>query len=158
MKIELCVLGQISEKRIEVLIDQKNEIVPKYLCNPSDAPSKFMMIQYNAAAAVSENATLSIPANAFSVPTASGLEDINSMAPINARQASEILENVKFIISGEFVCAAKALEFVKDKGTLSKSTKKILIKLGSISDVNKSLALAQKLISNRCFCLEKNQE
>jgi histidine ammonia-lyase len=72
-----------------------------------------MIVQYTAASLVSENKVLSHPASVDSIPTSANQEDHNSMGSIGARKGFEVINNVKKIISIEFLCAAQGIDFLR---------------------------------------------
>jgi histidine ammonia-lyase len=69
-----------------------------------------MLLQYTAAALVSENKVLAHPATVDSIPTSANQEDHVSMGPIAGRHARRVLENVSQVLAIELICAAQALE------------------------------------------------
>jgi histidine ammonia-lyase len=75
-----------------------------------------MLLQYTAAALVSENKVLVHPASADSIPTSANQEDHVSMGSIAARQAREILRNVEHVLALEALCASQGLDFRIAKG------------------------------------------
>lgn len=70
-----------------------------------------MVTQYTSAALVSENKTLCFPASVDSIPTGAGQEDHVSMAPISARKALKIINNLEKILAIELLCACQAFDF-----------------------------------------------
>jgi histidine ammonia-lyase len=75
-----------------------------------------MLLQYVAAALVSENKGLAHPASVDSIPTSANQEDHVSMGPIAARQARSIVHNVEQVIALELLCAAQGLDFRRATG------------------------------------------
>lgn len=111
--IAISELGNISERRIYRLTDGSLSGLPRFLIKKGGINSGLMISQYTAASLVSENKVLSHPASVDSIPTSANQEDHNSMGSISARKCSDIVNNVKNIISIEFLCASQALEFHK---------------------------------------------
>jgi len=72
-----------------------------------------MIVQYTAAALVSENKGLCFPASADSIPTSLGQEDHVSMGSISARKLNQVIDNVEKILAVELVSAAQAFDFRK---------------------------------------------
>jgi histidine ammonia-lyase len=103
-------LGNISDRRIFLLLEGKWGL-PSNLIEKAGLNSGFMMTQYTSAALVSENKSLCFPASADSIPTGGGQEDHVSMAPISARKAFKILNNLEKILAIELLCAAQAFDF-----------------------------------------------
>ncbi|MBI4232340.1 aromatic amino acid lyase, partial [Candidatus Peregrinibacteria bacterium] len=109
-KIALSELGNISERRTEKLLNTTHSKLPLFLVENSGLNSGMMIIQYTAAALVSENKVLAHPASVDSIPTSAEKEDHVSMGTIAARQAREILENVEHIIAIELLCGAQGID------------------------------------------------
>ncbi len=113
MAIALSELANISERRIDRLVNGSSEKLPKFLTSNGGLNSGYMMLQYTAASLVSENKILSHPASVDSIPTSANKEDINSMGSISARKCYQILQNVQTVIALELLAAAQALEYLK---------------------------------------------
>jgi histidine ammonia-lyase len=111
MKIAVAELGNISERRIFKLTSQfLNYGLPSMLsCDPG-LQSGVMIMQYTAAALVSENKVLAHPASVDSIPTSEDVEDHVSMGTIAARQFRSILENVRTILAIEYIASCQALD------------------------------------------------
>ena len=84
-------LANISERRIERLVNPQLSGLPAFLVNDSGLNSGFMIAQYTAAALVSENKVLSHPACVDSIPTSANKEDHVSMGTISARKCRSII-------------------------------------------------------------------
>ncbi len=110
--IAVAELANISERRTFRLVDPKlNEGLPAFLIQGSGLNSGYMIIQYTAAALVSENKVLAHPASVDSIPTCANQEDHVSMGTIAARKAVQILDNAQHVLAIEALCAAQALDF-----------------------------------------------
>ena len=125
LSIVLCEVGSIAERRIFRLSDKHlNSGLPSFLIANSGLESGLMLAQYTAAALVSENKSLAHPASVDSIPTCENQEDHVSMAPIAARKARTILENVQKIVAIEMLYAAQALDLrLKKEGKASSPEK-----------------------------------
>ncbi|GAB4377436.1 MAG: histidine ammonia-lyase [Calditrichia bacterium] len=111
LAIALCEVGSIAERRIFRLSDKNlNNGLPSFLISNDGLESGLMVAQYTAASLVSENKSLAHPASIDSIPTCENQEDHVSMAPVAARKARAILENVQKIIAIELIYAAQALD------------------------------------------------
>ena len=111
LKITIAELGNISERRIFKLTSQfLSHGLPSMLTTEPGLQSGIMILQYTAAALVSENKVLAHPASVDSIPTSEDVEDHVSMGTIAARQFREILENVRKIIAIEYITACQALD------------------------------------------------
>jgi len=103
-------LANISERRIERLLNPKLSGLPAFLVSDGGLNSGFMIAQYTAAALVSENKILSHPACVDSIPTSANKEDHVSMGTISARKCREIVKNSEQVISIELLCGAQAMD------------------------------------------------
>ena len=103
-------LGNISDRRIFLLLEGKWDLPPNLIQNPG-LNSGFMLTQYTSAALASENKTLCFPASVDSIPTGAGQEDHVSMAPISARKTLKIIDNLEKILAIELLCASQAFDF-----------------------------------------------
>lgn len=112
LKLALAELGNISERRINRLLDSHLSELPPFLTAYPGEDSGLMITQYTAASLVSENKVLVHPASADSIPTSANQEDHVSMGTIAARQAREILDNVLYILSIECLAAAQGIDFL----------------------------------------------
>lgn len=103
-------LANISERRIERLVNPKLSGLPAFLVDNGGLNSGFMIAQYAAASLVSENKILSHPAVVDSIPTSANKEDHVSMGTISARKCREIVRNTEYVVAIELLCAAQALD------------------------------------------------
>jgi len=110
MCMAVAELANISERRIERLVNPKLSGLPAFLVSDGGLNSGFMIAQYAAAALVSENKVLSHPACVDSIPTSANKEDHVSMGTISARKCREVVKNTENVIAIEFLCAAQALD------------------------------------------------
>jgi len=110
--IALAELANISERRINRLVNPHLSGLPAFLTNEGGLESGMMIAQYTAAALVSENKGLAHPASVDSIPTSADQEDHVSMGTIAARKASNILGNVKNVIAIEYMCAAQGIDLL----------------------------------------------
>jgi histidine ammonia-lyase len=116
-------LADISERRIERLVNPKLSGLPAFLVDDGGLHSGFMLAQYTAAALVSENKVLCHPASIDSIPTSANKEDHVSMGTVSARKCREVVSNVEDVIAIELLCAAQALDLFTNmkpgEGTLA---------------------------------------
>ncbi len=106
----LCELANISERRIERLVNPQLSGLPAFLVSDGGLNSGFMIAQYTAASLVSENKVLSHPACVDSIPTSANKEDHVSMGSISARKCREIVKNTEYVIAIELLCGAQAMD------------------------------------------------
>ena len=111
LAIALADLGNMSERRVAKLIDNKTEHYPSFLAAQGGLNSGFMLLQYTAAALASENKTLAHPASLDSLPSSGNVEDHVSMGANAANHCVMVLDNVTTIVSIELMAAAQAIDF-----------------------------------------------
>lgn len=121
--IALAELANISERRLERLVNNQLNDLPAFLVKNGGLNSGFMITQYAAASLVSENKVLAHPASVDSIPSSGNQEDHVSMGTIAARKSREILENTKRVLATELMAACQAIDFreglLLGKGTLN---------------------------------------
>jgi histidine ammonia-lyase len=103
-------LANISERRVERLVNPQLSGLPAFLVKDGGLNSGFMIAQYTAAALVSENKVLAHPATVDSIPTSANKEDHVSMGTIAARKCREVLKNAEHVLAIELLCAAQGLD------------------------------------------------
>ena len=122
LKLAVSEMGNISERRINRLVDPHLSGLPAFLTEKGGVNSGMMIAQYTGAALASENKVLVHPASADSIPTSANQEDHVSMGTIGSRQAAEIIDNVQKILAIELMCAAQGVDFLSPE-KLAKGTK-----------------------------------
>ena len=108
--IAMAELANISERRIERLVNSSLGGLPAFLSPDPGLQSGMMIAQYAAASLVSENKVLAHPASVDSIPSSANQEDHVSMGTIAARHANDIVKNSTHVIAIEGICAALAVE------------------------------------------------
>ena len=121
--IALAELADISERRIESLVNPSISGLPAFLVENGGLNSGFMIVQYTAAALVSENKVLAHPASVDSIPSSGNQEDHVSMGTIAARKAGEIMGNLRRVIAMELMCACQAIDLRSGKDGLGIGTR-----------------------------------
>lgn len=110
LAIAVAELADISERRIEQLVNPMLSGLPPFLAPDPGLTSGFMIAQVAAASLVSENKVLSHPASVDSIPSSANREDHVSMGTLAASKARTVVENVRWVLATELLCAAAALE------------------------------------------------
>lgn len=122
MSIAVAELANVSERRIERLVNpQLNYGLPGFLVADGGLNSGYMILQYTAAALVSENKVLAHPSSVDSITSSANQEDHVSMGTIGARKAAVIVDNVRRVLATELACAAQAID-LRGKKQLGKGT------------------------------------
>ncbi|KXT74382.1 Histidine ammonia-lyase [Streptococcus sp. DD10] len=121
--IALSEIGNVSERRVERLVNSQLSKLPSFLVKHPGLNSGFMITQYACAALASENKVLAHPASVDSIPSCENQEDFVSMGTIAARKAAEILQNSRRIVATEIMAACQALDLKPENHALGKGTK-----------------------------------
>ncbi len=110
LSIAISELANISERRIERLVNPQLSGLPAFLVEDGGLNSGFMIAQYVAASLVSENKVLAHPASVDSIPTSANKEDHVSMGAFAARKCRDIVTNTEEVIAIELLCAAQGID------------------------------------------------
>lgn len=111
MAIAMSELADISERRIERLVNPSLSGLPPFLTRHGGLNSGMMILQYVAASLVSENKILSHPASVDSIPSSANQEDHVSMGTTSMRKLLKVLENLTYVLAIEAITAAQGVEF-----------------------------------------------
>jgi histidine ammonia-lyase len=111
---EIC---NISERRIEKMMNPTFSELPAFLTKNSGLNSGLMIAHVTAAALVSENKYLCHPASVDSVPTSTDKEDHVSMGVTSGRKLHEVVENAKSVLGIELLCNTQALDLQRPETT-----------------------------------------
>lgn len=153
--IALSELADISERRIESLVNPSISGLPAFLTSNGGLNSGFMIVQYTAAALVSENKVLAHPASVDSIPSSGNQEDHVSMGTIAARKAGEILENLRRVIAMELMCACQAIDLQGGADKLGAGTAAAYMTVRRVCDkLEEDRPLYEDI--NRCESLLRN--
>lgn len=128
----LAEVGSIAERRIDKLLTSPSRGLPLFLVKEGGVNSGLMLVQYTAAALVSENKVLCHPAIVDSIPTSGGKEDHNSLAPISGRKGLKIIDNLEQIVAIEYLCAAQAID-LQGAGGLGEATRRLHARVRAIA-------------------------
>src|SRR2546425_849373 len=113
LTISLSVLANMSERRIERLLNPEYGDLPAFLADDPGLNSGFMIAQVAAAALSSENKVLSHPASVDSIPTSGNKEDHVPMAMGAALKLKQVVMNLERILAIEFLCAAQGIDYLR---------------------------------------------
>jgi histidine ammonia-lyase len=109
--LALCTIANVSERRIEQLVNPDLSRLPAFLTPEPGTSSGFMIAQVAAAALASENKVLAHPASVDTVPTSANQEDHVSMGITAAKKARAICANVERVLAIEYAAACQARDF-----------------------------------------------
>ncbi len=112
-------LGSISERRVARLIDPSMSYgLPRNLSSGRlGVNTGFATVQCSLSALVMENRTLSMPGSVDSIPGKGNAEDHVSNSTWCARKAHTVVDNAEYIIAGEILAAAQALDMVPEEAS-----------------------------------------
>jgi histidine ammonia-lyase len=110
LAIGAATLTNISERRIENLVNPDISGLPPFLAANPGLESGLMISQVVAAALASENKTLAHPASVDTVPTSANREDHVSMGVTAARHCRQVVDNLIRVLAIELVAAARGLD------------------------------------------------
>ncbi|WP_334352849.1 histidine ammonia-lyase [Companilactobacillus sp. HBUAS56257] len=116
-------IGNVSERRVERLVNTQLSKLPSFLVKYPGLNSGFMITQYACASLASENKILAHPASVDSIPSCENQEDFVSMGTTAARTARDIVDNSKRIVATEIMAACQALDLSERTNGLGKGTK-----------------------------------
>jgi len=108
--LALAEIGNLSERRIALMMDPAMSGLPAFLAREPGLHSGLMIAQVTAAALAAENKQRAAPASIDSIPTSANQEDHVSMATHAAARLAEMAANAAAIVGIEALCAAEALE------------------------------------------------
>ncbi|MDQ2857682.1 MAG: histidine ammonia-lyase [Candidatus Eremiobacteraeota bacterium] len=111
LKAVMVEVASMSERRSYLLLNGEERGLPLFLSRRPGLESGLMIVQYTAAALVSESKGLAAPSSVDSIPTSAGQEDHVSMGTIAARTLDAILDNVEGALACELLCALAATDF-----------------------------------------------
>ena len=117
LTIAIQEIANISERRIERLMNPDLSGLPAFLVKSGGLNSGFMIAHCTAAALTSENKTLCHPGSSDTISTSSAKEDHVSMGGWCARKCLDVVQNVEIVVAIEMLCACQALDFLRDLHT-----------------------------------------
>ena len=111
LAIATAELANISERRIEQLVNPALSGLPAFLTPSPGLNSGLMITQVTAAALINENKVLCYPASVDSIPSSANREDHVSMGMTSANKAMSVVINVGRVLGIELLTACQAIEF-----------------------------------------------
>jgi histidine ammonia-lyase len=117
LAIAIHELGNISERRMERLVNPNLSELEAFLVKEGGLNSGFMIAHCTAAALVSENKTLCHPASVDSIPTSAEKEDHVSMGGWAARKVLNVVSNVEVILAIELLAICQAIDLRRPERT-----------------------------------------
>ena len=111
LSIALTELGNISERRVNLLLDSSISGLPPFLSDHPGLNSGLMILQYADTAISAENKVLASPASIDNTSVSANQEDHVSMGLTASKKAYKIVSNVAKMIAVEIYTACQALKF-----------------------------------------------
>ena len=121
--VALATLGGISERRIEQMTNPLTSLLPAFLTPEPGLNSGFMIAQVTAAALTSENKAMAVPHSVDSISTSGNQEDYVSMGMSAARRLGPMLDNLRYTIAVELLCACQGIDLLAPLKTGTLATK-----------------------------------
>src|SRR2546421_8603115 len=120
--VGLATLCGICERRIEQMTNPLTSMLPAFLTPEPGLNSGFMIAQVTAAALTSENKALATPHSVDSISTSGNQEDYVSMGMSGARRLERMLQNLRYTIAIELLCACQGIDLLAPlkTGTLAR--------------------------------------
>lgn len=112
-------LSAISERRINNLLDGSRDHLSKFLVKKEGLNSGLMILQYVAVALIGDSKTRCPTIYSENIPVSANQEDFVSGGMAACQRVSEICENTVKVLAIELICAAQALEFIKEKPAIA---------------------------------------
>jgi len=120
----LSEMGNISDRRIELMLNPHMSHLPAFLTPDEGICSGYMASQYLTASLVNECKLLANPSCTDSIPGNVGIEDHVSMGMTSVRKMSKIVKHVTVILAAEMMIACQAIDLRKS-APLGKGTREV---------------------------------
>jgi len=118
-------IGNLSERRVERLLNPSFSGLPPFLTNNSGLNSGYMVSQYTAASILAENRVLAHPASVDTASVSAGQEDHASMGFTAAKKLLRAIDNLWYVAAVEALCASQAVDLAGVAGGLSPATREV---------------------------------
>lgn len=111
LRLAIADMASISERRTFRLVSPStNRGLPAFLTKEPGPSSGLMIVQYTAAALVSELRALATPVSIDSIPTSDNQEDHVSMGMTAADLTSQAVERLTRVLACEILCSCQAID------------------------------------------------
>ncbi len=153
LAMAVCEIGNLSERRMALLVDPVMSGLPPFLARDAGLNSGFMIAQVTAAALASENKQKAYPASVDTIPTSANQEDHVSMATHGAFRLIDMAKNAASIIGVELMAAAEAIEHHRPLKTSPRLEPVLALLRGKIAPLTEDRYLAPDLAAATEFVL-----
>ena len=133
LSISMTTLSNLSNRRVDRFLDKSNSNgLPAFLCeNGAGLRLGLMGGQFMTASVTAENRSLCVPLSIQSLTSTADFQDIVSFGLVAARRSREIIQNTKYVIAFELLCACQAID-IRGEGKISPHTKELYKKVREI--------------------------
>jgi len=153
LTMAVCEIGNLSERRMALLVDPVMSGLPPFLARDAGLNSGFMIAQVTAAALASENKQKAYPASVDTIPTSANQEDHVSMATHGAFRLIDMAKNAASIIGVELMAAAEAIEHHRPLKTSARLEPVLALLRSKIAPLTEDRYLAPDLAAATEFVL-----
>jgi histidine ammonia-lyase len=155
--IAIATLGGISERRIEQMTNPLTSMLPAFLTPEPGLNSGFMIAQVTAAALTSENKALATPHSVDSISTSGNQEDYVSMGMSGARRLERMLQNLRYTLAIELLCACQGIDLLAplQTGRIAKKAQQLVrtqsAQIAEDRPLSPDVEAIAKLVANGAF-------
>lgn len=153
LAMAVCEIGNLSERRMALLVDPVMSGLPPFLARDAGLNSGFMIAQVTAAALASENKQKAYPASVDTIPTSANQEDHVSMATHGAFRLLDMAKNAASVIGVELMAAAEAIEHHRPLKTSARLEPVLALLRSKIAPLTEDRYLAPDLAAATEFVL-----
>jgi histidine ammonia-lyase len=153
LAMAVCEIGNLSERRMALLVDPVMSGLPPFLARDAGLNSGFMIAQVTAAALASENKQKAYPASVDTIPTSANQEDHVSMATHGAFRLIDMARNAASVIGVELMAAAEAIEHHRPLKTSPRLEPVLALMRSRIAPLTEDRYLAPDLAAATDFVL-----
>ncbi|SDK73648.1 HAL/PAL/TAL family ammonia-lyase [Natronincola ferrireducens] len=128
--IAATMIGKMSERRNNRLIDSNLSGYPSFLIKKPGLNSGLMIPQYTQAGLLNDMKILSHPAMVDSIPTSSNQEDYVAMGYNASKKARQIVDKLEYILAIELLSIFQAHQFMENNLLAATACQRILEEIG----------------------------
>lgn len=132
LAIAMLPVGNLSERRVERLLNPAHSGLPPFLSRKSGLNSGYMVAQYTAASILGEGRVLAHPASVDTASVSAGQEDHASMGFAAAKKLLRVLEGLWYVAAVEALCAVEAVDLVGGRDGLSPVSRRVYDEVRSV--------------------------
>ncbi|MBJ7539279.1 phenylalanine aminomutase (D-beta-phenylalanine forming) [Marinomonas transparens] len=112
LTISMITMCNLADRRIDRFLTQPNSNgLPAFLCNENRGVRFGLMGgQFMSASLTAENRSLATPVSIQTLTTTGDFQDVVSFGLVAARRVKEIIQNTRYVIAFELICAAQGAD------------------------------------------------